>query len=83
MIKSLFICLNNFTMKLEIDHAMHWRSFINYALLYDLVGRHFLTGNYIARFEAAAGGGEGGHFICTVRAQLCSHLRNINIVMGR
>ena len=51
---------------------------------YDHVGRHFLTGNYIARFEAAAGGrGEGQHFICTVRTQLCSHLRNINIVMGR
>ena len=53
-------------------------------ITYDHVGRHFLTGNYTARFEAAAGGrGEGQHFICTVRTQLCSHLRNINIVMGR
>ena len=52
-------------------------------ITYDHVGRHFLTGNYIARFEAAAGGGEGADFICTGGTQLCSHLRNINIVMRR
>lgn len=66
---------------------IHTEGPLYYTLLdkiYDSVGRHFLTGNYIARFEAAAEGrGEGEHFICTVLPQLCPHLRNINIVMGR